>query len=68
MSRIDAAVQLGEELEITEEMERMLRSYVGYGPETWVPAAQYEKVMASGQLGDQAKEVGGVFGGQRDDG
>ena len=26
-----------------------MRSYVAYGPETWVPAAQYEKAMASSQ-------------------
>ena len=47
---VDAAVKLGEGLEIAEENEsRMLRNYVAYGPETWVPAAQYKKAMASDQ-------------------
>jgi len=46
---IDAAVKLGKELETADENERMLRKYVGYGPETWVPPAEYERAMASGQ-------------------
>ena len=46
---IDAAVKLGEKLEIAEENERMLRTYAGYGSETWVPPAQYEKAGASSQ-------------------
>jgi hypothetical protein len=46
---IDAAVKLGKELEIAEENERTLRNLVGYGPETWVPVAEYEKAMATGQ-------------------
>ena len=49
-TEIDAAVTLGEDLEIAEENERMLRNYVGYGPETWVPAAQYEKAMVSEEM------------------
>jgi hypothetical protein len=46
---IDAAVKLGKELEAADENERTLRNLVGYGPETWVPAAEYEKAMATGQ-------------------
>lgn len=46
---IDAAIKLCRELESAEENERTLRNLVGYGPETWVPAAKYEKAMASGQ-------------------
>lgn len=49
LDEIDAAVKLGEELEIADENERMVRKYVGYGPETWVPAARYEKAVASGE-------------------
>ena len=47
-TELDAAVKLGEELEIAEGNGRMLKSHVRYGPDTWVPAAQYEKAMASG--------------------
>ena len=39
---------LGKELEMADENKRMVRNYDGYGPETWVPAAEYEKAMASG--------------------
>ena len=41
--------KLCEELEIADENEKMLRNYVGYVPETWVPTARYEKAMVSCQ-------------------
>ena len=46
---IAAAITLYRALANAEENERILRNYVGYGPETWVPVADYEKAMASGQ-------------------
>ena len=64
---IDAAVKRGKELEVADENKRMLRNYVGYGPETHVPTIQYEKSYGI-QSGDEAEDVGGVFGGQRDGG
>jgi hypothetical protein len=45
----NAAVKLGKELETAVENERMLRNLAGYGRETWVPVAEHEKAMASGQ-------------------
>ena len=49
LDEIDAAIKLCQVLASTEENERMLRNHVGYGPETWIPVADYEKAMASGQ-------------------
>ena len=42
-----------------KELERMVRNYDGYGPETWVPAAEYEKVMASCQ--EMKQKMLGVY-------
>ncbi|KAG5338932.1 hypothetical protein C0989_005566 [Termitomyces sp. Mn162] len=44
-----AAEKLYRALAGAEENERMLRDYVGYAEETWVPAAHYEKAKAFGQ-------------------
>ncbi len=62
-----AAEALYRALAGAEEQERMLRAYVGYAEETWVPAAHYEKAKA-GQRGDQAGDVGGGCAGRRGDG
>lgn len=48
-NEIDAAIKLCQALESAEKNERSLRNYVGYGPETWLPVANYERAMASGQ-------------------
>ena len=46
---VDAAMKLDKALESAEKNERTLENHVGYGPETWVPVANYEKALASGQ-------------------
>ncbi|KIY52191.1 hypothetical protein FISHEDRAFT_63935 [Fistulina hepatica ATCC 64428] len=44
-----AAEKLYQALRNAEMGERMLRDHVGYGEETWVPVAHYEKAKAFGQ-------------------
>ena len=44
-----AAEKLYRALEGAEKNERMLRNYVGYGEDTWVPAAHYKQAKALGQ-------------------
>ena len=46
---IAAAEKLYKALENAETSERMLRDHVGYGKETWVPVAHYERAKAFGQ-------------------
>ena len=44
-----AAEKLYRALEGAAKNKRMLRDYVGYGEDTWVPAAHYEQAKALGQ-------------------
>ncbi|KAJ3737788.1 hypothetical protein DFJ43DRAFT_1128836 [Lentinula guzmanii] len=46
---IAAAEELWQALANAERGERWLRDFVGYGEETWVPAAHYEAAKAIGQ-------------------
>ncbi|KAG6883379.1 hypothetical protein C0992_008860 [Termitomyces sp. T32_za158] len=43
------AVKLYRALAGAEKNERLMRDFVGYGEETWVPAAHYEKAKARAQ-------------------
>ena len=44
-----AAERLYQALQNAEKGERMLRDHVGYGGDTWVPVAHYEKAKEMGQ-------------------
>ncbi|KAG6828215.1 hypothetical protein H0H87_002697 [Tephrocybe sp. NHM501043] len=45
---VDAAAKLSQDLENAERGDSLLKGNVGYGEETWVPAAHYEVAKAFG--------------------